>query len=113
MNVVYEQLEMQRKNPHLYTTMYQCVNPDGSITTFEQITEQLRNALDKLQEGHTKRFGGNHPVYCMRPVIGQPEVDVCQAIEMIEKDIDRCKLGFVENYARFNPPNKELFKEIE
>lgn len=95
-----EQIERQRKNPRLYTTMNQSVNPDGTITTFEQVTKQLKYTLDKLQVGHTSMFGGNHPVYCMRPIIGQPEADICQMIEMIKKDMDRCRLGFVENYAR-------------
>lgn len=30
----YEQQEYQRKNPHLFTTMTQSVNPDGTITTY-------------------------------------------------------------------------------
>ena len=74
----YEQLEYQRKNPHLYTTMTQSVNSDGTITTYEQVTRKLQEAVDKLQSLHNKTFGGKHPVYCMRPVIGAPDNTQCK-----------------------------------
>ena len=104
-------LEHQRRNPHLYTTLNQCVNADGSITTFDDVTEKLQETLKALDIAHTKKFGGSHPVFCMRPVYGQPETPVCQMIEMINRDLDRCRLGFVTNYKhaqdRLNQLNKE------
>lgn len=95
--ISYEELEHQRKNPHLYTTLSQLVEPDGRILTYEDVTRNLRSDLDKLQKLHTKQFGGKHPVMCMRPVIGQPKDTVCQAIELINRDLDRVRVSFVEN----------------
>jgi hypothetical protein len=94
----YEQLEYQRKNPHLFTTMSQSVGADGTLVTYQQVTSNLQYSVDKMQEAHTKKFGGVHPVYCMRPLIGKPEHPMCQAIEMCNEDMDRCKTSFVENY---------------
>ena len=93
-----EKLEHQRRNPHLYTTLSQCVNADGSITTFDDVTRKLQDTLKALDTLHTKKFGGSHPVFCMRPMYGQSENPVCQSIEMIDKDLDRCRLSFVTNY---------------
>lgn len=94
----YEQLEYQRKNPHLFTTMTQSVNPDGTITTYEQITKNLKESVDRAQEIHSKAYGGEHPVYCMRPLIGMPENPLCQMIEILKQDMDKCLTGFVRNY---------------
>jgi hypothetical protein len=94
----YEQLEYQRNNPHLFTTMSQSVNFDGSITTFDQVTSKIQDTLKKVQLAHKQKFGGNHPVYCMRPIIGQSENPICQMIEMLENDLDRCRIGFVRTY---------------
>lgn len=106
----YEQLEFQRKNPHLFTTMTQSVNPDGSITTFEQVTRGLKHTTDKAQEAHTKVFGGEHPVYCMRPVMGVSEHQICQIIEHCKKDMDRCLTSFVKNYSQIQAAAKQGVK---
>lgn len=97
----YEKLEHQMKNPHLYTTMSQLVNPDGTITTFDEVTYTLQQTLKQLEANHSTVFGGEHPIYCMRPLIGQPEHPICQAIELVEKDKDKVRLSFVENYKKF------------
>lgn len=99
---VLEKLEHQRRNPHLYTTLSQCVNADGTITTFDDVTRELQKTLKALDEAHTKQFGGTHPVYCLRPLIGSPETPVCQMIEMLNQDMDRCRLTFVTNYKRMS-----------
>lgn len=96
--LTYEQLEYQRNNPHLFTTMTQSVNADGTIVSYEQVTRKLRDTLDKMQAIHSKKFGGIHPVYCMRPVMGTAQNAFCESIEMVEKDLDRCMEGFVRNY---------------
>ena len=95
---VLEKQEHQRRNPHLYTTISQCVNADGSITTFDDVTRKLQETLRALEVAHTKQFKGEHPVYCLRPLIGNSEAPVCQMIEMINQDMDRCRLIFVTNY---------------
>jgi hypothetical protein len=97
---ILEKLEHQRRNPHLYTTLSQCVNADGTITTFDDVTRELQKTLKALDEAHTKQFGGEHPVYCMLPVIGTPAAQVCQMIEALNQDMDRCRLSFVTNYKR-------------
>lgn len=38
-------IEHQRRNPHLYTTLYQCVNADGTITTFDDVTRELQKMM--------------------------------------------------------------------
>jgi len=93
-------LEHQRRNPHLYTTLNQSVNADGSITTFDDITRGLQKALSAMDIAHINTFGGPHPVYCLRPIIGNAEYPVCQMIEMINEDMDKCRLGFIKNYQR-------------
>ncbi len=114
MRTEYEQLEYQRKNPHLFTTITQSVNADGSITTYEQVTKNLKQSVDKAQKAHSKVFGGEHPVNCMRPVIGTPENPLCQMIEMCNQDMDRCLTSFVKNCkymsARFETLNKDKDK---
>lgn len=93
-----EQLEYQRNNPHLFTTMTQSVNADGTIVSYEQVTRKLRETLDKMQAIHSKKFGGIHPVHCMRPAMGTAQNAFCESIEIVEKDLDRCMEGFVRNY---------------
>lgn len=93
-----EQLEFQRNNPHLFTALTQCVEPYGQITTFADVTQTLRKTLEQLDEHHKKRFGGEHPIYCLRPIIGQPENPICASIELCNRDLDRVRMTFVNNY---------------
>ena len=90
----YEKQEHQRRNPHLYTTLHQCVNADGSLLTFDHVTRKQQEVIAKLQEIHCHQFAGPHPDYCMKGM----ESDVCKLIEMNQDEMDKVGLTFVRNY---------------
>lgn len=92
-----QQLEYQRIHPHLFTTLTQVVNADGTITTFDQVTSKLQETLRALNKHHKEKFGGGHPLYCLRPVVGMPEHDVCNMIEILNNDLDKVRQSFVRN----------------
>jgi len=113
--VSYEQLERQRKNAKLYTTLSQQVNCDGSITTLADVTRALERQLDRLQELHTKKYSGKHPDFCMNSPIYAPNDQMCVAIDYCEEQIDMCRAGFVRNFANIHgrtksPTNPKQYK---
>lgn len=68
------------------------------LPPMEQVTHKLQDAVDALQKLHSKIFGGTHPVYCMRPLLGRPEHPICGGIEMYNEDMDKCLGSFTKNY---------------
>lgn len=59
--------------------------------TWREAARKHFEALDKLQAIHTKRFTGNHPHYCINPPMGMSKDSVCQAIEVIESEIEKIR----------------------
>lgn len=99
-----EQLEYQRKNPHLFTTLTQSVNIDGSITTLYQVTRKLRGAIDKLRTYHEQKFGEkNCNALCM-----YANNDMCKMIAMYQSDIDKAATSFAEHYKMFSDRRQRL-----
>lgn len=91
---VEEQLELQRKNPHLFTTMTQSVNFDGSITTLAQVTSKITEALEKLYGFHLSKYGDK----LCGGVCYYSNDDLCKIIAHYHQDVERASLSFVENY---------------
>lgn len=61
------------------------------FVTWRQAAKKHFETREKLHQIHTKKYGGEHPLYCMRPALWQPEDTICQAIEMINADIARIR----------------------
>lgn len=94
-----EQLEYQRKNPHLFTTLTQSVNPDGTLVDYFKITAKLQETEDKLvsiarARAEAKNF--NPDYWFLMDELSQ----IKEMTDLILADKKRCQQGFVENYAR-------------
>ena len=98
-----EQLEFQRKNPHLYTTMTQSVDVIGNIVTLEQVTSKITDALNKLRQYHYKKYGTEDcGVMCMYKAD-----DLCNMISMCNGDIRRASESFVKNFKHMQDRIKQ------
>ena len=97
-----EQLEYQRRNPHLFTTLTQSVGVWGEITTYEQVGKNMIETAEKLNKIHVNQFGGKHPLFCLKPMIGEPEHQICAMTEHVQRRLDELKKSFIENFAQTN-----------
>lgn len=88
----YEQREFQRLNPHLYTTLNQSVNPDGSITTFEDVTKTIRYHLERLKEIQVEQ-GANPEFWWL-----YASKEIQDMHDYLLRQLDKCRRGFVRNY---------------
>lgn len=96
----YEQLEFQRKNPHLFTTPTQSVNSDGSITTHAQVTARLREARDKLV-ANARIFAAAHDFSADYWFLMDELSDTKKHVDYLEAEISKALVSFTENYMRF------------
>ena len=93
----FEQLEFQRKNPHLFITPFQSVNIDGSITTFDDVTKRLRESRLMIV-GFARQIAvknGEDPEYWFLLPELKPTKDL---VDFIDKDMRRAALSFAEHY---------------
>jgi hypothetical protein len=96
--VSFEQLEHQRKNPHLYTTLTQSVDVMGNIITLEKVTSKITEVLNKLQEYHYNRYGEKDcNVLCM-----YQNDDLCEMIRLQQAEYNRAAQSFVTHYHNMN-----------
>lgn len=93
--ITYEQLEHQRKNPHLYTTPTQSVNFDGTIITYDQVTEKLQKAFSDVTRVHNHIYGVEE---CRAGYCGGSG-DSCNILGLLATQLADASKGFVKNYV--------------
>ena len=99
MRTPYEQQEFQRKNPHLFTTQTQSVQPDGSIVAYVEVTKALNSQRERLIEiartiAAQDKF--NPDYWYLLDKLAETK----QAVDYIETQMKICLEGFTENYKR-------------
>lgn len=62
-----------------------------NLVTWRQAAKKHFETLEKLQVLHTKKFSGTHPHYCMNPPLWVEENKICQAIDVIQSDIEKIR----------------------
>jgi hypothetical protein len=91
----YEQQELQRKNPELYTTMSQMVGIDGALLTFEEVTRNIKKQLDRLEQLHD----GNSYWWLFASKEQQAMYN------FLLDQMQSCKDSFVRNYVHMQRNN--------
>ncbi len=102
----YEQQEFQRKNPHLFTTPTQSVNPDGSIMTYQQVTAKLQETYDKL-EANARVYAAAHKFNPDFWYLMDDLHETKEATDYLATQMKLCLRGFTDNYGRMHQRHTE------
>lgn len=97
----FEQQEFQRKNPHLYTTPTQSVNPDGTITTYQQVTTKLRETKDRLVH-HARTVAASRDFNADYWFLIDDLRETKETVEYIDGQLETALRGFTKNYQRMH-----------
>lgn len=108
----YEQQEFQRKNPHLFTTLTQSVNADGSITTYQQVTKKLQETYDRILEivEGMAIERGMEPHQWIHIEELQPQAEQLDYLTGQMKIVAR---GFADTYARFQEDKRYRLESLK
>lgn len=97
----HEQQEFQRKNPRLFTTRTQSVNPDGSLITYQQVTANIQEQYNKLVAS-ARVYATAHYFNADFWYLMDDLQETKKATDFLATQMKLCLRGFTDNYKRMH-----------